>query len=118
MRGRKLRRLSLAPNDKPVLEQIARSRTLPWFQVQRARALLAMAAGERVQTLAWQLQCSPSTLWRMCRRYEQAGLAKLLVEAPRMGRPSEISPPAASTAGATGVSGTDRPRAAHYPLVE
>ncbi len=118
MRGRKPRCLSLAPNDKPVLEKIARSRTLPWFQVQRARALLAMAAGERVQTLAWQLQCSPSTLWRLCRRYEQVGLEKLLVEAPRIGCPSEISPPATGTTGSTGVSGTDRTRAAHYPLVE
>lgn len=118
MRGRKPRRLSLAPDDKPVLEQIARSRTLPWFQVQRARALLAMATGERVQTLAWQLQCSPSTLWRLCRRYEQAGLEKLLVEAPRIGRPSEISPPATGAAGSTRVSGTDCTRAAHYPLVE
>ena len=118
MRGRKPRRLSLAPNDKPVLERIAHSRTLPWFQVQRARALLAMAAGERVQTLAWQLQCSPSTLWRLSRRYEQVGLEKVLVEASRIGRPGEISPPAAGTTGSVGMSGTDRTRSAHYPLVE
>ena len=118
MRGRKPRRLSLSPDDQSVLEQIARSRTLPWFQVQRARALLAMAAGERVQTLAWQLQCSPSTLWRLCRRYEQMGLENVLVEAPRIGRPSEISPPAAGTDRTTGVSGADRSGTAHYPLVE
>ena len=117
MRGRKPRRLSLAPNDKPVLERITHSRTLPWFQVQRARALLAMAAGERIQ-LAWQLQCSPSTLWRLGRRYEQVGLAKLLVEAPRVGRPSEISPPATSATGSAGVSGTDCSGSSHHPLVE
>lgn len=118
MQGRKPRHLSLTPNDKPVLEQIARSRTLPWFQVQRARALLAMAAGERIQTLAWQLQCSPSTLWRLGRRYEQVGLEKLLVEAPRVGRPSEISPPATGATGSAGVSGTDCSGSSHHPLVE
>ena len=37
MRGRKPRGLSLAAHDKSILEQIARSRTLPWFQVQHAR---------------------------------------------------------------------------------
>ena len=61
MRGRKPRRITLASHDVPLLHQIARSRTLPWFQVQRARVVLAMAKGERVQTVAFQMQCAPST---------------------------------------------------------
>jgi transposase len=71
---------------------MARSRTLPWFQVQRARAVLAIADGERVQTVAFQMQCYPSTVWRLCRRYEEAGLEGVLAEVPRTGHPIEISP--------------------------
>jgi hypothetical protein len=66
MRGRKPRGLSLAAHDVSLLEQIARSRILPWFQVQRARLILAIAGGERVQMAAFQMQCDPSTIWRLC----------------------------------------------------
>ena len=93
MRGRKPRDFSLAAHDVPILQQIARSRTLPWFQVQRARAVLALAGGERVQAVAFQMPCDPSTVWRICRRYEQSGLEGLLSDAPRSGHPVEISPP-------------------------
>lgn len=92
MRGRKPRSISLVEQEVPLLEKIARSRTLPWFQVQRARILLAMAGGERVQTIAFQMQCHPSTVWRICRRYEQAGIEGLWSDAPRSGHPPEISP--------------------------
>ena len=108
MRGRNPRRLSLAATDRAILEKLARRRTLPWFQVQRARALLRLAGGERIQNLAWQLQCSPATLWRLARRYECDGLEGALLEAPRVGRPAQISPPAAGTDRPTGLSGTDR----------
>jgi hypothetical protein len=108
MRGRKPRDFTLAAHDIPILQQIARSRTLPWFQVQRARAVLAMADGERVQTVAFQSQCDTSTVWRLCRRYEQAGLKSLLAEAPRTGHPLEISPPAARANRATGLPGANR----------
>jgi hypothetical protein len=108
MRGRKPRHFALAAHDEPILQQMARSRTLPWFQVQRARAVLAIAEGERVQTVAFQSQCDPSTLWRLCRRYEQAGLEGVLAEAPRSGHPIEISPPAARSDCATGLSGAHR----------
>jgi hypothetical protein len=116
MRGRKPHGLLLAVHDKSILEQIARSRTLPWFQVQRARAVLAIADGERVQTVAFQMQCDPSTVWRLCRRYEQAGLEGVLAERPHAGHPIEISPPATGPDRAISVSGTDRQGAAYYPL--
>jgi Winged helix-turn helix len=106
MGGRKPRGLSLATHAIAILEHMAHSRTLPWFQVQRARAVLAIADGERVQTVAFQMQCDPSTVWCLCRRYEQAGLKGLLAEAPRPGHPAEISPPAACPDRATGLSGT------------
>jgi Homeodomain-like domain len=51
-----------------------------------------MANGARVQAVAFQMQCDPSTVWRLCWRYEEAGLEGVLVEVPRMGHPIEISP--------------------------
>lgn len=108
MRGRKPRAFTLAAHDVPILQQIARSRILPWFQVQRARAVLAIAEGERVQTVVFQSQCAPSTVWRLCRRYERAGLEGLLAEGSRSGHPLAISPPPASANRATGLSGADR----------
>ena len=45
MRGRKARRLTLAPADLPILHGVAHSRHLAWFQVQHARIVLAVACG-------------------------------------------------------------------------
>src|SRR5205807_4236893 len=95
MRGRKPRPLVIAASDLPILQAVARARHLAWFQVQHARIVLAVAAGEPIQALACRLQCDRATIWRVCRRYEQGGLPKLLLDDPRGGRPQEISPPAA-----------------------
>ena len=91
MRGRRPRPLEIALHDVPILQQIARSRSLPWYQVQRAQVLLAVAAGEPIRTLAIRTQCNPSTVWRICRRYEDAGLPDLLEPHQRAGRPARIS---------------------------
>ena len=91
MCGRRPRPLEIAPHDVPILQQIARSRSLPWYQVQRAQVLLAVAAGELIRTLAIRTQCNPSTVWRICRRYEDAGLPDLLEPPQRAGRPARIS---------------------------
>src|SRR5512142_792140 len=95
MRGRKPRPLSLAPGDLPILQEIARSRSLPSFQVQHAQIVLAIAEGRRVQEVVAHLRCDPSTVWRLCRRSEQGGLARLLADLPRSGSPPQISPPPA-----------------------
>jgi transposase len=92
MRGRKPRSLTLAPGDLPLLQEVAQSRSLPFFQVQHSRVVLAVAEGQRVQTVASRMQCDPSTVWRLCRRYEQGGLAQLLADLPRCGSPQQISP--------------------------
>ena len=104
VRGRKPLSLQIALDDKRRLQQLARSQTRPWYQVQHARIVLAIGAGERVQTVASQLQCDPSTVWRVCRRYEQGGMDGVVQRVARTGRPLRISPPAASTAGSTGLS--------------
>lgn len=104
MRGRKPQVLQIAPDDKPLLQQMARSQTRPWYQVQHARIVLAIAAGERVQAVTSQLQCDPSTVWRVCRRYEQTGMTGVVERTQRTGRPLRISPPAAGANCPTGLS--------------
>src|SRR3954464_8044416 len=116
MRGRKPRPLTIATADLPILQAVARARRLAWFQVQHARIVLAVAAGESIGAIAGRLECDPATVWRVCRRYEQGGLKALLLDEPREGRPQEISPPAACSNRRTGVPGADRRRAAHHPL--
>src|SRR6266496_3792339 len=75
MRGRKPRRVTIATADDAVLRLIAKGDGVPWYQVQRARIVLAIAAGERTQRVAKEMGCDEATVWRTCRRYEQAGLS-------------------------------------------
>ena len=116
MRGRKPRPLTVPDADTPVLQAVARSRRLAWFQVQHARIVLAVAGGEPIQAVASRLECDRATVWRVCRRYEHGGLKELLLDDPRLGRPQEISPPPAGADRRTGLPGTDRRGTAHYPL--
>src|SRR5262245_59748732 len=116
MRGRKPRPLTLAPADVPVLEAVARSRRLAWFQVQHARIVFAVAAGDPIQAVAGRLECDPATVWRVCRRYEQGGLSKLLLDDTRLGRPQEISPPPARPDRRVGLLGARGRGAAYHPL--
>lgn len=116
MRGRRPRPLTIAAADTPILEAVAHSRRWAWFQVQHARVVLAIAAGERVSEVASRLDCDRATVWRICRRYERGGLTKLLRDDSRLGRPQEISPPAARPDRRTRLPGTRRRGAAHYAL--
>src|SRR5438132_13849489 len=93
MRGRKPRGLTLAAADLPVLRQVARAQSLPWFQVRRARAVLALAGGQRVEAVASRLECDRATVWRTRRLYERRGLAGLMAPPDRPGRPERLSPP-------------------------
>ncbi len=92
MRGRRPRRLSIDPTDLPLLRQIARSDSLPWYQVRRARIVLANAQGVHNSTVAAQMQCDEATVWRTCRRYERGGLTELLAPPPRSGTPVGFPP--------------------------
>ena len=60
--------------DLDRLHKIAHSDTLPWYQVRRARIVLAIAAGERQCAVAARLECDEATVWRTCQRYRQEGL--------------------------------------------
>src|SRR5206468_1086661 len=61
MRGRKPRSVTLAPGDLAHLQHIARQPVLPFFQVQRARIVLARAAGEAIHSIASRWECDPAT---------------------------------------------------------
>src|SRR5246127_5132913 len=80
MRGRKPEVLTILSPDVPVLERIAHSGASPWYQVRRARIVLGIAAGQRREDLAAQLECDESTIWRACQRYRDRGLAGLLAD--------------------------------------
>ena len=116
MKGRKPHQVIVNAHDRGVLEHIAHSRTLFWFQVQRARTLLAMADGESVQSVALRMQCDPSTVWRICRRYENVGLDAILMDAPRSGHPADISPCGPRTDRAACVFGAARQGIASHAL--
>ena len=115
MRGRKPRPIEVAPEDLPVLQQIAQSQTRPWYQVRRARILLGIAEGGRTQTLAFQTQCNESTV-RTCHRYERLGLSDLLDSPPRSGRPIAISPLQLRPDRRAGLPGARGRGPAHHPL--
>jgi Homeodomain-like domain len=83
MRGRKPRRVAIFPSDLAVLRWIARGENLPAYQVQRARIVLAIAAGARTQRVASEADCDEATVWRICRRYEEMGLSGLLADGRR-----------------------------------
>ena len=92
MRGRKPRPIKIDPADVPTLQQIARSQTRPWYQVQRLRILLEMAEGGRTQVVAFRNRCDETTVRRICHRYERLGLPVLFAPLRRPGRPLAISP--------------------------
>jgi hypothetical protein len=83
MRGRKPRRVAIAPSDLSVLRWIASGKDLPPYQVQRAKIVLAIAAGARTQKVAEDSGCDEATVWRTCRRYEELGLSGLLADGRR-----------------------------------
>jgi transposase len=94
MRGRKPETLTIRSSDISELERIAHSDASPWYQVRRARVVLGLAAGQQRDTLAAQLECAESTIWRTCQRYRHLGLAGLLADQRQghSGRELQITP--------------------------
>ena len=108
MRGRRPRPLTLGAADRAVLRQVATADSLPWFQVRRARIVLAIASGERSQSVAARMECDRATVWRTCRRYEDSGAADLMAAPSRSGHPPRISPPAEGPDRRPGLPGARR----------
>ena len=120
MRGRRPRPLEIAPHDVPILQQIARSRSLPWYQVQRAQVLLAVAAGEPIRTLA--------ILPKRIRRLSGGSAVAMRTRACPIswcrnhpngpGATGRHSRPATCTDRSIGLPGASRQGLAHHPLDE
>jgi transposase len=94
MRGRRPEKLTIVCRDQDALHSVAHNGSLPWSQVQRAKMVLAIAAGERQCSVAARLECDEVTVWRACRRYRQGGLACLFADGRQdnLGHPQQISP--------------------------
>jgi biotin operon repressor len=110
--------IKLSDDDTAYLEEIVRDGRMEQRVARRARILLAMATPETVvQDLADRLDIDRTTIWSLCRRYEDAGV-QVVEDAPRPGRPRTISP---STARGRREARVLRPPwagSAHDPLVD
>ena len=84
-------RIVLSDEERAVLVSLARSYTLPYWQVTRARMVLMAADGMRNDEIAAQLQCGRDvvSLWR--KRFFEQRLAGL-EDRPRRGRPPVFPP--------------------------
>jgi transposase len=82
---------ALTPEDHQAVEELARSRTAEARLVERARIILAAAAGERPSAIARTLGVSRPTIYTWIRRFNAQGPAAL-PDQPRSGRPATYPP--------------------------
>jgi len=84
-------KLSLTDSDREQLLEISRHRSTPRGKVLRVDIVLGAAQGIANHVLARNLSTSLPTvlLWR--RRFDSGGLAAVLEDRPRSGRPKQIS---------------------------
>jgi len=83
--------VELTEQDRVQLTRWARGRSTPARQVQRAKIVLAAAAGRRNDEIATELQCTRRTVGMWRRRFLELGIAGLKKDAPRSGRKPSIS---------------------------
>lgn len=107
MTGRPPIPVEIAEPDELVLKETARSQSLPFWQVRRARTLLAVADGERIKDVAQKLGCGIATVRRTCRLYQKGGLGAGLYRVKPPGRPARLSPPGPRADRGTGLLHTD-----------
>jgi hypothetical protein len=92
MRRRPPHLIELSAADQRQLESLLGDGRTEQRVARRARILLAMTDPETVvERLAEQVAQTRFAIWCLCRRYEEMGLAAIF-DAPRSGRPWEISP--------------------------
>jgi transposase len=84
--GKRLRLRDLSKDERRALERVARSRTAPARQVERAKVVLAAASGEGVGVIAERFHLSLGTVYLWWHRFEEQGLAGL-ADKLRGGRP-------------------------------
>ncbi len=83
--------IELSGEERDLLESLARSYTLPYWQVTRAQMVLLAAEGLRNDQIAGRLNCRREVVSQWRKRFFEQRLAGL-EDLPRRGRPP-IFPP-------------------------
>jgi hypothetical protein len=84
-------RIELSDEERRVLESLARSYTLPYWQVVRAQMVLLAAEGLRNDQIADRLHCRREVVSQWRKRFFEQRLAGL-EDRPRRGRPPVFAP--------------------------
>lgn len=84
-------RIDLSDEERAVLESLARSYTLPYWQVTRAQMVLLAAQGLRNDQIAVRLNCRREVVSQWRKRFFERRLDGLEDE-PRRGRPPVFPP--------------------------
>ena len=87
-----IRRTQLHRGDRAKLSRIVRSRTAPRRLADRARIVLGSAEGKSGAVLCSEIGVSRPTVTLWLDRYEAGGLAAIVADQPRSGRPKRTSP--------------------------
>ncbi|HTM12361.1 MAG TPA: helix-turn-helix domain-containing protein [Bryobacteraceae bacterium] len=82
---------SLNPDQRRILQQQARGRSLPARIVERARIVLRAADGLQDKEVAAELGIQPETVARWRNRFLKGGVPALQKDATRPGRPRTIN---------------------------
>jgi transposase len=88
------RTTQLAPADRETLERCVRSRTAPQRLVQRARIVLGSADGLSNAEICARVGVTHPTVTLWLNRFESGGIAALMQDRPRSGRPRRPDTPA------------------------
>ena len=83
--------IDLSDEERVVLVSLARSYTLPYWQVMRAQMVLMAAEGVRNDEIAAQLRCGRDVVSQWRKRFFEQRLAGL-EDRPRRGRPPTFPP--------------------------
>jgi hypothetical protein len=84
-------RIDLRDEERTVLESMARSYTLPYWQVMRAQMVLLAAQGLRNDQIAARLNCRREVVSQWRKRFFESRLTGL-EDRPRRGRPATFPP--------------------------
>jgi hypothetical protein len=84
-------RIELSDDERAVLESLARSYTLPYWQVVRAQMVLLAAQGLRNDQIAARLNCRREVVSQWRKRFFEHRLAGL-EDRTRRGRPPTFPP--------------------------
>ena len=83
--------LTISDNDYKYLQDLCRCRTIQAQIVDRAKILLYKAQGESNQAIADRIDVNINTVKLCLKKYRHGGIKEALYDAPRKGRPIEIT---------------------------